>query len=136
MPRPIKDLLHDIRQAALDLSEFMGQMGPEAFRALPETDPMRWRAIKNALSEIGEASNKIPQEVRDRHCEIDWRGPAALRNIIVHSYFGLNPTMLYGTIQESVPQLLGVVKIEILRADALDAEMQQADELDGFPVLK
>jgi uncharacterized protein with HEPN domain len=50
---------------------------------------MGYRAVKNALIELGEAAKSVPQEVRQRHPEVDWKGFAGLRNTIAHRYFGM-----------------------------------------------
>ncbi|MGA3072288.1 MAG: HepT-like ribonuclease domain-containing protein [Bryobacteraceae bacterium] len=42
------------------------------------------------LQVIGEAARGVSQPVRDRHPEVQWPQIVALRNILVHEYFGLN----------------------------------------------
>jgi uncharacterized protein with HEPN domain len=39
---------------------------------------------------IGEAVRNIPDEIRDKHPDVDWRQINALRNIIAHVYFGID----------------------------------------------
>ena len=39
---------------------------------------------------IGEASSRLPDELKDDNAEIDWHKIKGLRNRIVHAYFGIN----------------------------------------------
>ena len=55
MARSLEERLQDIRQAAIDLRDFMADMETAAFHALPHADRMGFRAVKNALTELGEA---------------------------------------------------------------------------------
>ena len=77
--RGLADRLADIRAATADILEFVQGLDEAAFAALPDTDRRTYRAIKNALAEIGEAIKQLPPEVLAAHREIDWRGFAGLR---------------------------------------------------------
>lgn len=54
----------------------------------------------------GEAANRIPEEVRARYPDADWRPVVALRNIIPHGYFTLNRRIMWETVQTDLPTLL------------------------------
>ena len=47
-------------------------------------------AVIRTLEVIGEAVRHIPDEVRDANPEIQWREIAAMRNKLMHEYFGVN----------------------------------------------
>ena len=64
MPRSLEERLQDIRQAAIDLRDFIADMETAAFHALPHADRKGFRAVKNALTELGEAAKAIPEETR------------------------------------------------------------------------
>jgi uncharacterized protein with HEPN domain len=74
MVSEVPDRLTEIREAATDLLGFVADMETEAFHALPHADRMDYRAVKNALIELGEAAKAIPEDVRQRHPEVDWKG--------------------------------------------------------------
>lgn len=82
--RSVADRLLDIREAATDLCDFVDDMTTEAFRAMPHADRIAYRAIKNGLSEVGEAVKTIPADIRQRHKTVDWKGFAGLRDLVAH----------------------------------------------------
>ena len=41
--------------------------------------------------------------------DIDWRGCAGMRNILVHEYFGIDPEILWNVITVRVPKLVASI---------------------------
>jgi hypothetical protein len=54
LTRALAERLVDILEAARDLIAIAGAMDDGAFHALPNADRIAYRALKNALSELGE----------------------------------------------------------------------------------
>jgi uncharacterized protein with HEPN domain len=113
--RDLADRLTDIRTAAGDIQSFVAGLDEAAFGALPETDRRTYRAIKNALAEIGEAIKQLPPEILAAHREIDWRGFAGLRDIVAHQYFSVELPRLWPTVNDELPALLAAVDVEFRR---------------------
>jgi uncharacterized protein with HEPN domain len=67
LTRSLAERLVDILEAARDLIAIAGAMDDGAFHALPNADRIAYRALKNALSELGEAVKALPREVTERH---------------------------------------------------------------------
>lgn len=105
--------LQDIVNAAEDALTFVEPLDATAFATLAETDRRTYRALKNALTEIGEAVKLLPPELLARHPEVDWRGWAGLRDVVSHQYFSLEISLLRPTVSEELPILLAVVKAEL-----------------------
>lgn len=111
--RGARERLEDIRAAAGDALAFAGGLDAAAFAALPETDRRTYRALKNALAEIGEAVKLLPPEVLARHARVDWRGWAGLRDVVAHQYFGLELPRLRPAVIDELPVLLAAVEAEL-----------------------
>jgi uncharacterized protein with HEPN domain len=111
--RGTRERLEDIRAAAEDAVAFTRDLDAAGFMALPEADRRTYRALKNALSEIGEAVKLLPPELLARHPNVDWRGWAGLRDVVSHQYFGLELPRLRSTVVDELPALLGAVAAEL-----------------------
>jgi uncharacterized protein with HEPN domain len=107
--RGATERLQDIRAAALDALAFCGGLDEAAFSALPSVDRRTYRALKNVLTEIGEAVKLLPPELLARHPAVDWRGWAGLRDVVSHQYFNLELPRLRPTIVDELPVLLQAV---------------------------
>ena len=57
------------------------------------------------LELLGEAARLLPEEVRAQAPEIEWRKLISLRNILIHSYFGVNEEILWDLVQNKVQPL-------------------------------
>lgn len=117
MPRSARDRLADIREAAVDLRDLVGSMETEVFHRIAQADRMRFRALKNALGELGEAVKALPAEIVLRHPGIDWKGFAGLRDMVAHQYFGLDVRRLLPIVRTEVPALLVAVEKELRAND-------------------
>ncbi len=58
------------------------------------------------LTVIGEAARNLPDDVTARYPEVPWRQIAAIRNIIVHEYFGVDLTIVWDAVQTDLPALV------------------------------
>lgn len=80
-----------------------------------ERDEMLQVWVIHHLQVIGEAARGISQGVKDRRPEVQWPQIVALRNILVHEYFGLNLHQVWMMAQKDIPEL--EKQIQRLRAD-------------------
>ncbi|WP_428391770.1 HepT-like ribonuclease domain-containing protein [Lichenicoccus sp.] len=113
--RGSRERLEDIRDAAMDALDFCAGLDEAAFTTMPVADRRTYRALKNVLSEVGEAVKLLPPELLARHPEVDWRGWAGLRDVISHQYFNLELPRLRPTIIDELPLLLHAVVRELSR---------------------
>jgi uncharacterized protein with HEPN domain len=68
-------------------------------------DTKTFDAVVLNLQIIGEAVKSIPDSVKAKYPQVDWRRIAGLRDVIAHGYFGLNEDLLWDLVQNRVPQL-------------------------------
>ncbi len=57
------------------------------------------------LRVIGEAARGVSQSLKDSHPEVPWAQIIALRNILVHEYFGLNLQQVWTMLTKDLPRL-------------------------------
>jgi uncharacterized protein with HEPN domain len=62
-------------------------------------------AVIRNLEIIGEATRNIPERLRNDHPSIPWRQAAALRNVLIHQYFGVDLHMVWGVVETELPPI-------------------------------
>lgn len=93
----INDILDSIEKA----QTFSGNMSFEEFNRDEKTQ----YAVIRTLEIIGEASKKIPQEIKSNYSDIPWKQISGIRDILIHEYFGINTKIIWKTIKEDLPFL-------------------------------
>ncbi|MBA5778856.1 DUF86 domain-containing protein [Stappia sp. F7233] len=119
MPRSPLHRLRDVRQAILDMREFVDGIDQAAFLATPDNDRKTFKAVSASLLEIGEAVKALPEEVTERHNGIPWRAIAGMRDHVAHEYFKIDVELIWNTIENGeLDLLLEVIEVEIERLHA------------------
>ena len=68
-------------------------------------------AIVRNFEIIGEASNRIPDDFKTEHPEIEWRRIIGFRNRIIHEYFGIDFENLWKIKNENIPILFEFIEL-------------------------
>lgn len=63
------------------------------------------RAVTRSLSIIGEATKKIPADVKYAWQSISWRQMAGMRDRLVHDYMGVNYLIVWDVAKNIIPEL-------------------------------
>ena len=68
------------------------------------------RATIRSLEIIGEAAKKIPLDFKERWNVIQWKNMAGMRDKLIHNYFGVNYSIVWDIIKNSIPDLHAKMK--------------------------
>jgi uncharacterized protein with HEPN domain len=68
-------------------------------------DPVVQRAIVRSLEVIGEASKRLPAEMRNQNPAVEWSAMARMRDRLIHDYFGVDFDIVWRVLQTNVPAL-------------------------------
>ena len=74
------------------------------------TDEFAQSAIHYQIQIIGEAAYKVSTEFREQHPEIAWEPIAGLRHRLVHDYGGIEPPVIWGIVEQHVPELIRLLE--------------------------
>jgi uncharacterized protein with HEPN domain len=61
------------------------------------------RAIVRSLEIIGEATKKIPADVKVKWNTIQWKNMAGMRDRLIHDYMGINYTIVWDVVKNKIP---------------------------------
>jgi uncharacterized protein with HEPN domain len=101
-PRDFRDFLIDLVAACRSIIRFVEGMSLDAYLA----DEKTRYAVMRGYEIMGEAVRHLPDELKASHSEIPWSTMAAVRNRIVHGYFGIDDSILFTTIDQELKALL------------------------------
>ena len=89
----IQECIDRIEQYTLD--------GKDSFQADTKTQD----AVLRNLHTLAESTQRMSDELKNAHPEIDWRSIAAFRNVVVHGYLGVSLTYIWAIVEQDLPYL-------------------------------
>ena len=95
------------------MSEVENYLTEIDFTGFMQNSMMRFACIKQ-LEIIGEASNHITSETKEKFSSVAWAQIIGMRNVFVHEYFGVDTELVWEIIMNDLPELKKKV-IEIIR---------------------
>jgi uncharacterized protein with HEPN domain len=93
--------MEDITASCDKILSYTSGMSFEAFMA----DDRTYDAVLLNLQIIGESVKNLPQEIRDRAPDVEWRKIAGLRDIIAHAYFQIEGSIIWDVVQTKIKHL-------------------------------
>ena len=100
------DYLQDMLEAISRMSNYCKQLPYEEFLEDPRTQD----AVVRNLEIIGEAVKNLNESLKEKHSDIPWKSIAGIRDRLIHDYFGVNLDIVWGVVQEDIPNLKLKVK--------------------------
>lgn len=95
----LQDILQDILQSINAVENYVAKADKESFlHSRDLQDKVMWR-----LTVIGEAVKNLGDAFTDKYPQVPWRKVAAMRNLAVHEYFGIDYETVWLTVTEDLP---------------------------------
>ncbi len=106
MYRDWKLLIEDILDSISKIKSYVKSLSFDDFNL----DPKTIDAVIRNFEIIGEAANKIPEEIKNTNPEIEWKKIIGLRNRIIHGYFGVDNSIIWFIIENELDKLEESIK--------------------------
>ncbi len=103
--------LRHMLDAIEKIDRYLTGVDYEAFAA----NDMAMDAVVRELEIIGEAARNLSIAFIEEHPEMPWRRIKAMRNILIHQYFGVNLKVVWDTCRSNLPQLKSFVQSWLAR---------------------
>lgn len=92
----------DMIEFAEKVLSYTSEMDQSAFVA----DTLTYDATLRNLELIGEAATHVPNEIRKKFPNIQWRSIIGTRNRLAHGYLGTDDDIIWDIIQSDITELL------------------------------
>jgi uncharacterized protein with HEPN domain len=109
MPPTVEDRLQDVLEAIQEIEVMLAGMSFEQFSA----DNIRRMAAERYLEIVCEAARHLPNDVKQRSSEIDWRKMNDFANLLRHAYHNTKIEIVWDIIRNHLPPLKAFAEVEI-----------------------
>jgi len=99
--REWKLFVEDILESVEKIEEYVKDMTLDDFKQDRKTTD----AVVRNFEIIGEASRYIPDDIKIKFQNVDWKAIVGLRNRIAHEYFGISLAIVWEIIKGELPIL-------------------------------
>ena len=101
MKRDVGLFIEDILESIKAIEEYSKGMNKKEL----ELSRLKQNAIIREIEIIGEAVKNIPEHLKNKHKEIEWRKIAGMRDVIIHGYFRIDLGAVWNVIKKDLPIL-------------------------------
>ena len=95
-------LVSDILESGRKILDYTAGMDFDSFTK----DEKTIDAVIRNFQIIGEAANRLPDEFREQHSEVDWYRIRGFRNRIIHHYFGIDLEIVWHIRETYLPGMI------------------------------
>lgn len=117
MTRDYRLYIDDILEAIRKIEKYTEGLTLEDF----VRDDKSIDAVVRNFEIIGEAVKHIPEDIREKYPNIPWKMMAAMRDKLIHEYFGIKYDVVWNTIKKRLPEVKPLIE-EVLRKMNKDME--------------
>ena len=65
----------------------------------------------NHITMIGESCRALSEEFQARHANVPWADIIAMRNLLVHHYFGIDEEAVWSVVERDIPVLKSNIQV-------------------------
>jgi uncharacterized protein with HEPN domain len=112
--RDPKERLKDILEAIANIERYAAR-GQEVF----EQEELIQTWVLYHIQLIGEAAAQLGKAFHQAHPEIPWAQIVAMRNVLVHEYFGVDLQEVWRTVERDLPVLKHKIEALVKRLEEL-----------------
>ena len=63
------------------------------------------RAVVRSLEVIGEAARQVPEELKRKHPDVQWREMTGMRDRLIHGYFSIDYEIVWDVVINKIPDV-------------------------------
>ena len=101
MSKDPKEYLRHIQEECLYIISVSENLSFENFI----NDETLKRAVVRSLEIVGEATKKIPSELKLKWNTIQWKSMAGMRDRLIHDYIGVNYVIVWDVMKNKIPEI-------------------------------
>ncbi|HKL01912.1 MAG TPA: DUF86 domain-containing protein [Desulfotignum sp.] len=93
-----------IRHILDEIDYIMNQVSITDYESFIRDETLK-RAFVRSVEVIGEASKKIPPDIKAMKPDVEWRKVSGMRDRLIHNYFGIDYRIVWDVASNKLPDL-------------------------------
>ncbi len=112
------DILRHIRVEAQFLAQTISGVSADDFGQ----NQVLMRACVRSIEVIGEATKRLPDSIRSKYPDVEWKNMAGMRDRLIHDYFGVDYELVYDVAQNRAAGLARQIDLILEREERSKGE--------------